>query len=118
MDMAMKLCTRCQSINEQRVTYCWFCEGVAFTEWAGSARAIVSSTILACGRPITALEVEGLACLAALKIDAEPRLRFLQEYNRMKEDPAVLEWLRQQIATGRKLREMGLPEGGQHGITE
>lgn len=48
---------------------------------------------------LTTLDIEGLACLAALKIDPEPRLKFLEEYNRMKADPAVLEWLRNQRAS-------------------
>lgn len=47
---------------------------------------------------LTVRDVEGFACLAALKLDMDTHLKFLQEYNRMKADPKVLEWLRGQTS--------------------
>lgn len=49
---------------------------------------------------LTARDIDGIACLAAAHLDLEPRLKFLEEYNRMKYDPIIIKWLRRQAAIG------------------
>lgn len=49
---------------------------------------------------LTAQDIEALVCIACLKIPPEPRLQFLEEYNKLKSDPFAIQWVRDQFTMG------------------